>query len=114
MVRNLGDMLVKSFSVGKTHSVSQVTFLFWARLKGDVRHISHQPVIRANSLQTHTSTWRCSEAMQWRGASGCDTAIGVCESLGITIHGSLGTYESKETDLSGVSGAGAFCFASAP
>lgn len=39
-------------------------FSFWARLKGDVRHISHQPVIRANSLQTRTSTWRCSEVMQ--------------------------------------------------
>lgn len=71
-VETVGDVPVKSFSVGKTHSVSQVTCLFWARLKGAVRHISHQPVIRANSLYTHTSTWRCSEAMRCRHASGCD------------------------------------------
>lgn len=70
--RNLGGMLVKSFSVGKTHSVSQVTFLFWTRPKGDVRHISNQPVVRENSLQIHASTWRCTEAMQCQHASECD------------------------------------------
>lgn len=38
--RNPWDMLVKSFSNGKNHSVPQVTFLSLARLKGGTAHTS--------------------------------------------------------------------------
>lgn len=52
-VGNLGGMLVKSFSVGRTHSVSQVTFFLLSKAEG-ARQTHQQSASRQSKQPTDT------------------------------------------------------------